>query len=203
MADNKQAQVVTDLRQEGAYKVIYNTCLDYVERFKHKHGFESIDKISQTQFNACLEYINSEYISREYDLRTDSRRYNEYDIDKLGVLYMVYERLCALYDKAITMYAFSFFCGVDYLTLYTFAKEGSYYGRKATPETMALIKRLQSGHEATLRDKLTSGKSNPVGVIALLNHDYGYATQTVRHEIGVAKQDLQAIASAVGVSLEG
>ena len=203
---NKQRDnqgVVIDILDPRAEQDIYNTCIEHANSFISRYGFDSIVKLSQSQFNACLSDIYHSYISREYDFRYSDHRYNMYDIDKLNVMYRVYKRLCDIYDKAITLNGFCCLTGVDDMTIRDFSDTtGKWGGRKVTTESLDFIKRLTKGQENSLREKLITGKTNPVGVIALLNHDHGYATQTVRHEISTSKQDLDAIASAVGVMIE-
>lgn len=201
--DNIQgAEVVPDILADGAEWDIFNDCVVYADQYATEQGQDSVVKLTQTQFTACLRYINHVYIKPSYDLHTDYHK-GMYDIDRLYVMYLVYRSLTERYDKAITLSGYCALCGISDVTIKGFIdNNGVYGGRKVTPETLSFFKNLTSSQETSFRDLLITGKRNPVGIITLLNHDYGYATQTVRHEIGANRQDLDAIASSVGVALE-
>ena len=55
---------------------------------------------------------------------------------------------------------------------------------KLSTEHYDLFKKLSEGRESSLSAMLTSGRKNPVGIIAILNHFYGWSSPYVSESFG-------------------
>ena len=108
----------------------------------------------------------------------NNTNYNAYNIDLVSELLDVYMLLCDTYDKIINVAGFCRMTGITDETIYSWGRGGN----GATPRSTAICKKLTSERERTLSDRLASGKVNPVGVIAYLNHCHGWAGIGNMHE---------------------
>ena len=78
-----------------------------------------------------------------------------------------------MYDKECTVMGFSYLSGINTETLYAWHSGNGKY--KASAQRSDVVKKLTIERENSLSDKLHGGKCNPVGVLAILNHFYGWS----------------------------
>lgn len=151
----------------------------YIDQFKDKYNISDLVSISQNQWNGLLMYIAKMYIKPSKILKIQGDIYNRYNIPMFEKLCNWYINQCSLYDKEISIKGFGFLCGVDDTIFYEW--EQNYVGRydKASTDRSNIAKKLREAREMSLSNKLLGGK-NPVGVLGILNHFYGWNMPGVR-----------------------
>ena len=77
------------------------------------------------------------------------------------------------YDKEVSILGFSTLTGLDESIIYdwTNVERG-----KISTSSSKIYKKLNEFREESLSNKLVTGNKNPVGVIAVLNRQYGWAS---------------------------
>ena len=91
-----------------------------------------------------------------------SSTYNMYNYD-----------MCMKYDKEVSVIGYSTLTGISQSIIYEWANGES---RKLSSKGMDIYKKLNEFREESLSNKLVTGNKNPVGVIAVLNRQYGWAS---------------------------
>lgn len=167
--------------KESDIDCIFDNDLDiYIDQFKEKYNISDLVSISQNQWNALLMYIAKAYIKPSRILKKNDS-YNSYDVYKIESLCDWYINQCSVNDKEISIKGFGFLCGIDDTLFYEW--ENNYVGRYKGGELSAprsnIAKKLREAREMSLSNKLLSGK-NPVGVLGILNHFYGWNMPGVR-----------------------
>lgn len=76
-----------------------------------------------------------------------------------------------LYDKEVSIMGFSNLTGIDNDTVKTWDKPD-----RLSSTGMMIYKKLCENREESLSNKLVTGNKNPVGVIAVLNRQFGWAS---------------------------
>ena len=76
-----------------------------------------------------------------------------------------------LYDKEVSIMGFSNLTGIDNDTVKTWDKPD-----RLSQTGMRIYKKLCENREESLSNKLVTGNKNPVGVIAVLNRQFGWAS---------------------------
>ena len=169
-----------------------------IEEFCQLHRIEDMTKESQNRFNAALTYVFNHKIKSRYNLMVENDNYNTIDINKLSQVYNIYNNICNIYNKEISISSFCYLCGLSCYTfenwLYNYDNQYSITGESKRDKLNILrrefMKNIQRDNENSLQNLLTSGKVNPVGVLAVLNHSHGWNLPGVSRE--VAKPALTA-----------
>ena len=84
----------------------------------------------------------------------------------------IYIDLCFINDKEVSIIGFSNLTGIDTELIYNWANENT----KLSTTSFNVYKKLSQFREESLSNKLVTGNKNPVGVIAVLNRQYGWAS---------------------------
>ena len=84
----------------------------------------------------------------------------------------IYIDLCFINDKEVSIIGFSNLTGIDTELIYNWANENT----KLSKASFNVYKKLSQFREESLSNKLVTGNKNPVGVIAVLNRQYGWAS---------------------------
>ena len=125
----------------------------------------------------------SEVVIQKYSLKESvaDNLYSgtEYDINLLNGLLDVYIALCYRYSKMISLYGYCLMCNIQVSVLVNWKCETV---RALTPETKQFVKKIEQAAEESKRSLLIEKGRNPVGVLALLNHDNGYNLPGVSKE---------------------
>lgn len=192
-------------------EIFENDIYLYIKKFTEEQNIEDLKKESQTVWSGCLMYICKNVFKKKVNPLKDSNlysfdapnnpinrtNYNKYNIDKVSELLNLYIYLCALYDKAITVLDFCKLSGIDSDTIYTWGKEGQ--GTEAGSKGYDIFKKLTKEREESLSNRLISGRTNPVGTIAVLNHYHGWSQQNAQTEPSrLTKRTAEQIATAYG-----
>ena len=175
---------------------IYTNSIDVcISDFCTENNIEDIRKESQSVWNACLMYIYRHCFYNTDRLKDNTLHYNgsvnttynRYNYELLYKLCEYYLYLCSIYDKEISVNGYSYMTGISRETLASWNRPGR---DKASSTSSEIIKILLSSNEESLVNRLYSSKSNPVGIIAMLNHRHGW--QTVAESHGITKKALNA-----------
>ena len=161
---------------------VYETEIDmYIKLFCEENNISCINDISQSVYNAMLRYVykhcfrGTDKLKSKRLYATSDRiksNYNAYDIDICDSICDHYIYLCQLYDKEISIVGYSNLTGIDNETVLVW---GSGDRKTLSSKSIGIYQKLVSGRENSLSDKLSSGKGNPVGILAILNHCYNWA----------------------------
>lgn len=148
----------------------------YFAEYCEKYNIDDMANATQNQFNGCMSYIGK-YVFRGTDkLKTQSKQYNKYDVNKLMYVLNIYIDLCMSYSKEISINGYSKLTSIDYDTIQRW--------KELSCDTFVIYKKLVQENENSNSDLLTSGR-NPVGIMARLNHLHGWSAN-------IAKQETQA-----------
>lgn len=168
--------------QEQTVEVFENDMQLYLTMFCEENGIEDMRKESQSVWNSALMYIKRHVFSTTSILKSHNNiinsnnsinsNYNAYNYELVNSVCDYYIYLCMLNDKEVSAIGFSLLTGIDRYTLATWRDEGT----KLSTLSSDIGKKISDFREESLSNKLATGKQNPVGVIAMLNRHYGWAS---------------------------
>jgi len=153
---------------------IFNNDIElYIKLFCEEQNIESMKTESQSIWNGCLIYIYNHVFKNNKDLLRDKKinNYNMYDFELINNICDTYIYYCLLYDKEVSIIGFSRLLGINPDTIHEWKKPDN--AKNATSQRSDIWKKLTESRQESLSNKLLTGK-NPVGVIAILNHFYGW-----------------------------
>lgn len=153
----------------------------YLHIFCEEQEIDDMRAASQSVYNACLRYIQR-HVFRDKDILRDKSNiyninniimsnYNRYNYDLLNDICDYYIYMSMLYDKEISIMGFCNLTGIDKDTITTWSKPD-----RLSSSSMSIYKKLCENREESLSNKLVTGNKNPVGVIAVLNRQFGWAS---------------------------
>lgn len=150
---------------------VFNSDIELaITMFCEENHIDDISSISQSIYSAMLMYIYNKCFKDTYKLQYREGVTIKYDIDLIYNLCLKYIYMCKVYDKEITLRGFSYMTGINLDTFYEWNEGGLV---NASPRHAEIFKMLNAEREASLSDKLLTGK-NPVGILGILNHFYGW-----------------------------
>lgn len=168
--------------QKQTAEVFENDIQLYLTMFCEENGIEDMKKESQSVWNSALMYIKRHVFSTSNILKSHNNiinnnnsidsNYNAYNYELVNSVCDYYIYLCMLNDKEVSAIGFSLLTGIDRYTLATWRDEGT----KLSATSSVIGKKISDFREESLSNKLATGKQNPVGVIAILNRQYGWAS---------------------------
>lgn len=173
--------------QAQTIEVFENDIQLYLSMFCEENGIEDMKKESQSVWNSCLRYIYKYVFKNNNDLlrQTDNiyninnpipSTYNSYNYDTvLKILDIYIFDMCMRYDKEVSIIGFSTLTGIDESIIYDWGNGST----KLSTTSAKIHKKLSQFREESLSNKLVTGNKNPVGVIAVLNRQYGWASPYV------------------------
>lgn len=162
---------------------LYENDIDlYLHQFQEEQGIEDLRTVPQSVWNAALIYIQRHAFSNR-DLLKQSNNiyntnsimdstYNMYDYDIIYNILEYYVYLCNQYNKEVSIMGFSKLTKIDTDTINSWGNNEN----KLSSKSSVIYKKLTQEREESLANKLADGKQNPVGVIAMLNRHYGWAS---------------------------
>ena len=170
---------------ENTIEVFENDIQLYLSMFCEENGIEDMTKEPQSRWNSCLRYIYKYVFKSNNNLlrQTDNiyninnpipSTYNSYNYDTvLKILDIYIFDMCMRYDKEVSIIGFSTLTGIDESIIYDW---GNGESGKLSTSSSKIYKKLNQYREESLSNKLVTGNKNPVGVIAVLNRQYGWAS---------------------------
>ena len=170
---------------ENTIEIFENDIQMYLTMFCEENGIEDMTKEPQSRWNSCLRYIYKYVFKNNNNLlrQTDNiyninnpipSNYNSYNYDiVLKILDIYIFDMCMRYDKEVSIIGFSTLTGIDESIIYDW---GNGESGKLSTLSSKIYKKLNQYREESLSNKLVTGNKNPVGVIAVLNRQYGWAS---------------------------
>lgn len=166
--------------EQPTAEVFENKIELFINYFCEEKKIKDLRKESQAVWNACLIYVQKNVFSDRKKLKSttliDSNsgavktNYNAYDYELLNGICDIYIYLCMLYEKEVSVVGYSLLTGITQDMLYKWY-DGAIKSSKVSQE---IPKKLIRFREESLSDKLVTGNKNPVGVIAVLNRQFGW-----------------------------
>ena len=168
--------------QAQTIEVFENDIDLYLHQFQDEQGIEDLRTVPQSVWNSCLTYIQRHVFSNRYLLKQSNNIYNSnsimdsnYNMYNYELLYDIleyYVYICNMYNKEISIMGFSKLTKIDTDTINSWGNNEN----KLSSRSSVIYKKLSQEREESLSNKLADGKQNPVGVIAILNRQYGWAS---------------------------
>lgn len=168
--------------QEQTIEVFENDIQLYLTLFCEENGIEDMKKESQSVWNGALRYIRRHVFNNKDVLKSKDNiniynnnipsTFNAYNYNTVNYICDIYIDLCFINDKEVSIIGFSNLTGIDTELIYNWANENT----KLSTTSFNVYKKLSQFREESLSNKLVTGNKNPVGVIAVLNRQYGWAS---------------------------
>lgn len=163
-------------------EVFENDIQLYLSMFCEENGIEGMKKESQSVWNGALRYIRRHVFNNKDVLKSKDNlniynnnipsTFNAYNYNTVDYICDIYIDLCFINDKEVSIIGFSNLTGIDTELIYNWANENT----KLSTTSFGIYKKLSQFREESLSNKLVTGNKNPVGVIAVLNRQYGWAS---------------------------
>lgn len=171
----------------------------YLQQFAERDFIDDYKTVPQSVWNAALRYVQKHVFSDKGIIKSKVNIYNNsipsncnsYDYELVNNICDIYIDLCFRYNKEISILGFSNLTGIDNETINIWGNDNSKYniynninnnsindynGNKLSTSSFGIYKKLCSMREESLSNKLVDGKQNPVGPIAVLNRQFGWAS---------------------------
>ena len=168
--------------QEQTIEVFENDIQLYLSMFCEEQGIEDMRKESQSVWNGALRFIRKHVFNNRDVLKSKDNiniynnnipsTFNAYNYDTVNYICDIYIDLCFINDKEVSIIGFSNLTGIDTELIYNWGNENT----KLSTTSFNVYKKLSQFREESLSNKLVTGNKNPVGVIAVLNRQYGWAS---------------------------
>lgn len=174
--------------QAGTFEVYANDIELYINLFCEDQGIEDLRKESQGVWNACLMYVQRHVFPDRQALKAteNSPEYvnnimpstcGAYNYDLLDTICNAYIYYCYMYDKEVSIQGFSKLLGIPKTVIDLWGTD-----LRLSKKSINIYKKLIAEREESLSAKLASGKSNPVGILSILNHWYSWNLPGVTRE---------------------
>lgn len=167
---------------ENTIEVFENDIDLYLHQFQDEQGIEDLRTVPQSVWNACLMYIQRHVFKDKSLLKQGNNiynsnsimdsNYNMYNYDLVNDILDYYIYLCNLYNKEVSIIGFSKLTNIDDETINLWGNDNN----KLSSKSFGIYKKLCQMREESLSNKLVDGKQNPVGTIAVLNRQFGWAS---------------------------
>ena len=166
---------------ESTIDVFENDIDLYLHQFQDEQEIEDLRTVPQSVWNACLMYIQRHVFNNKTILKAPNiynsngimdSNYNMYNYELLYNILEYYIYLCNMYNKEISSMGYSKLIGISNEIISMWGNDNN----KLSSKSFEIYKKLNQEREESLSNKLADGKQNPVGVIAMLNRHYGWAS---------------------------
>lgn len=160
----------------------------YLREFQDEQGIDDLRTVPQSVWNGALMYVNrhvfkpnpqalksnNKYNTNIYNNNNTNvtTNYNMYNYELVSKVLDYYVYLCQVNNKEISVIGFENLTGITQETIYTWGENNN----KLSSSCSEIYKKLVKMREESLSNKLVDGKQNPVGTIAVLNRQFGWAS---------------------------
>lgn len=184
---------------KGGIEVYENDVDLYLREYERDKDIDC-HNISQNRWNSVLLYIYKHVFKNPDPKSKRNSNVDYYSFDIVSDVCDLYINLCYEYEKEISILGFSKLTGISPDTIYGWNngdrreyvyrdKEGNVirnftgwklnhpeaeYSKELGSPYAEIYKRLSGEREESLSNKLVSGKGNPVGILGVLNRNYGW-----------------------------
>lgn len=174
--------------EQPVIEVFENDIDLYLRQFQEEQEIEDMRTVPQSVWNGALMYINRHLFKNNSHLLKSKdniyntniinnsipmyTNYNMYNYDIINQLLDYYIYICSINNKEISIMGFSKLTGIDTDTINSWGNNEN----KLSSSCSVIYKKLCQMREESLSNKLADGRQNPVGVIAMLNRHYGWAS---------------------------
>lgn len=167
---------------ENTIEIFENDIDLYLHQFQEEQEIEDLRTVPQSVWNACLMYIQKRVFNNRDLLKQSSTiynpdsimdsNYNMYNYDLLYNILEYYVYLCNMYNKEISSMGYSKLVGISNEIISMWGNDNN----KLSSRSFEIYKKLNQEREESLSNRLVDGKQNPVGTIAVLNRQFGWAS---------------------------
>ena len=174
--------------QAETFETYANDIELYIQLFCEDQGIEDLRKESQSVWNACLMYVQRHVFPDRQALKAKENNpeyvnnimpstCGAYNYDLLDTIANAYIYYCYMYDKEVSIQGFSKLLGIPKTVIDLWGTD-----LRLSKKSINIYKKLIAEREESLSAKLASGKSNPVGILSILNHWYSWNLPGVTRE---------------------
>lgn len=174
--------------QAETFEIYANDIELYINLFCENQGIEDMRKESQSVWNACLMYVQRHAFPDRQALKATENNpeyvnnimpstCGAYNYDLLDTIVNAYIYYCYMYDKEVSIQGFSKLVGIPKTVVDLWGTD-----LRLSKKSINIYKKLIAEREESLSAKLASGKSNPVGILSILNHWYSWNLPGVTRE---------------------
>ena len=196
--------------QDQTVELFENDIQMYLTMFCEENGIEDMKKESQSVWNGALRYIRRHVFNNKDVLKSKDNiniynnnipsTFNAYNYDTVNNICDIYIDLCFINDKEVSIIGFSNLTGIDNETINVWGNNDS----KLSSKSFGIYKKLSQFREESLSNKLVTGNKNPVGVIAVLNRQYGwaspYTSDSNRQRKSISAEEIRQLLPKLGDS---
>lgn len=156
----------------------------YLQDFADRDGIEDYKQVGQSIWNSALRHVYTNVFKPNKSILKSHKNVNipgnnipsncnAYNYELLNdiVDYYIYS-MCMRYNKEVSILGFSTLTGIDNETINIWGNDNG----KLSSSAFGIYKKLSTMREESLSNKLIDGKQNPVGTIAVLNRQFGWAS---------------------------
>lgn len=200
---------ITD--EQNTIEVFENDIDLYLHQFCEEQNIDDLRAVPQSVWNGALRYIynhvfknNPEALKSRAIYNIDNNiipsNCNMYNYDLLLEIadYYIFS-MCMVNNKEVSILGFTTLTGIDESVIYDWGNDVN----KLSTSASKIYKKLSQMREESLSNKLADGKQNPVGVIAILNRQYGwsspYTSDANRQKTRLASSELPKLAEKPAV----
>ena len=169
---------------ETTIEVFENDIDFYLHQFQDEQAIDDLRTVPQSVWNGALRYVynhvfkpnpnilkcRDNYNINNNNIPSNCNMYN-YDLLLEIADYYIYS-MCMVNNKEVSILGFITLTGIDESIVYDWGNNVN----KLSTTASKIYKKLTQMREESLSNKLADGKQNPVGVIAMLNRHYGWAS---------------------------
>ena len=155
---------------------IKNFMIDIIRCYFYEYDIDE-KKIRPQIWNDIIDEINEKIFKRDPKLlKITPCINNEYDMEKVFIVYNIYRRLCNSHCQVVNMKGFSDLTGITKQTLFNWAADSSHKGFDFHDKIMA-------DNAQSLESMLHDPTVNPMKVLPSLNRHHGWAQPGVTREV--------------------
>lgn len=185
----EEQQNIERIEEQAETFEVYADDIDlYINLFCKDQGIEDLRKESQSVWNACLMYVQRHAFPDRQALKATENNpeyvnnimpstCGAYNYDLLDTIVNAYIYYCYMYDKEVSIQGFSKLVGIPKTVIDLWGTD-----LRLSKKSINIYKKLIAEREESLSAKLASGKSNPVGILSILNHWYSWNLPGVTRE---------------------